>query len=50
MEQAQTQDQRQHPGCRCPPPSTGDYCSDHCATAQTGGMDEECGCGHPECA
>ena len=22
---------------------------DHCANAQTGGMDNECRCGHPEC-
>ena len=49
MERAQGEDQCQHPGCKCPRPSTGDYCGDACANAQGGGMDEECRCGHPEC-
>jgi hypothetical protein len=49
MERAQGEDQCQHPGCKCPRPSTGDYCGDTCANAQEGGMDEECRCGHPEC-
>jgi hypothetical protein len=49
MERAQGDDQCQHPGCKCPRPATGDYCSDHCANAQAGGIDDECRCGHPEC-
>jgi hypothetical protein len=49
MERAQSDDQCQHPGCKCPRPATGDYCSDYCANAQAGGMDNECRCGHPEC-
>lgn len=50
MERIQTPDQCQHPGCKCPRPSEGDYCSDHCASAQQGGMDNDCKCGHPECS
>lgn len=50
MEQVQTEDQCQHPGCKCPRPSTGDHCSDDCASAGDGGMVDDCGCGHPECA
>lgn len=49
MEKLQTEDQCQHPGCECARPSTGDYCGDYCRTAQKGGMDEHCRCGHPEC-
>ncbi len=44
-----TEEQCAHPGCECPRPATGDYCSDYCANAQAGGMDNECRCGHPEC-
>lgn len=49
MEKFQTEDQCQHPGCECKRPSTGDYCGEYCRTAQKGGMDEVCRCGHPEC-
>ena len=38
MERAQGDDQCQHPGCKCPRPATGDYCSDHCANAQKGDL------------
>lgn len=49
MENIQKPDQCQHPGCKCPRPSIGDYCSDYCENAQEGGMDNDCKCGHPEC-
>lgn len=42
MERIQTDDQ-------CQRPATGDYCSEHCANAQKGGMAGDCRCGHPEC-
>ena len=50
MEQMQTENQCQHQGCKCLPPSTGEYCSENCENAQKGGMDDECKCGHPECS
>jgi hypothetical protein len=49
MVEIQTEDQCQHPGCKCSRPSTGDYCSEYCRNAQTGGMDNDCRCGHPDC-
>jgi hypothetical protein len=50
MERAQGEDQCQHPGCKCPRPAAGDYCSDHCAGARQNGTDNGCRCGHPECS
>jgi hypothetical protein len=49
MESIQTPNQCQHPGCKCPRPTIGDYCSDHCENAHQDGMDNDCQCGHPEC-
>ena len=49
MEKYENENQCQHSGCRCERPSASDYCSDYCENAGTGGMDEDCGCGHPAC-
>lgn len=49
MENIQKPDQCQRPGCKCARPASEDYCGEHCRDAQKGGMDNDCGCGHPEC-
>jgi len=46
----QTDDQCQHPGCKCPRPAADDYCGEYCRDAQQGGMDNDCKCAHQECA
>ncbi|MDQ3750987.1 MAG: hypothetical protein M3367_18505 [Acidobacteriota bacterium] len=49
MENIQSEDRCQHPGCRCKRPLTDEYCSEYCRNAQKGGMGNDCKCGHPEC-
>jgi hypothetical protein len=42
-----------HPGCICTIEAGEQYCSDYCAAqanAEQAAADDECNCGHPECA
>jgi hypothetical protein len=42
-----------HTGCICTVESGEQYCSDYCAAqahAEKTAADDECNCGHPECA